>query len=91
MIECLKTKFGNDNNKQIVTKEGTKLRFYSYEIPIAEYDTVSNKLRLNKEWQYSMTTIFYFKQFINNYTSLEYKNKKQFEKLIETNKINVLN
>lgn len=90
-IRNLKTKFGNENYKQNVEINDNEIKFYSYSHLIAIYNKENKQLTLTKKWDYSNTTITYLKQFINNYTLLEYKNKKQFEKLIETNKINVLN
>jgi len=37
-----------------------------------------------KLWNYGNTTRFYFKQFINRFTSFDYDNKKSFMKALNT-------
>lgn len=63
------------------------IKMYSYKSLIAVYDKDNKILNITNLWDYSQTTIKQFKDFINNYTCFEYKTKKEFEKIINTNKI----
>lgn len=86
MIEYLTTKFGNKaQNQTVTTMKGIK-EFYSYGTLIAKYNEGTQKLVLDDKWDYSKTTLFYFKQFINNHTKYNYESKSQFIKLISNNK-----
>lgn len=70
---------------QYVVIEGDKKVFQSYNTVIAIYDMFTQELLLNgSEWQYSKTTMKYFKDFVNYETKFIYESKKQFEKAIET-------
>lgn len=84
----------NIANNQMIIEEDTYLTFYSYNTCIAKFNKKDNKLYLNSEmWDYSKTTRRYFKLFIEEYTNLAYKNKKEFLKLISDteNIITILN
>jgi len=85
-IRQLKTKFGNQANNQYVTEENRVSTFTSYKSKIAVFDWNTGKLEVFKDWDYSKTTLFYFKQFINEETSFTYGNKAQFEKLMKEHK-----
>lgn len=59
--------------------------FQSYESIIAVWNYKTQILILGRRWDYSNTTSKYLKRFINNYTTFNYDNKKQLEKLIKEN------
>ena len=63
------------------------VKFYSYKSLVAIYDKNAKILNITNLWDYSQTTLKQFKNFINNYTCFEYKTKKEFEKIINTNEI----
>lgn len=85
MVIKLKTKFGNEAKEQYVDTETNT--FYSYGTKIAGIEIETNELILYDEnWDYSFTTRYYFKQFINSYCSgYEYVNKTQWLKEIMNN------
>lgn len=75
----------NKNNFTILKDNIKNLIFFSYNSHIATYDKENEKLYITILWDYSQTTLKQLKNFINNYTSFNYENKKQFEQEIYKN------
>lgn len=57
--------------------------FQSYDSMVAIYNTETKDLTLGKDWDYSQTTLKYFKQFVNRHTPYCYNDKKSFVKFME--------
>lgn len=74
---------GNEVPNQFIINIGNKVIFQSYNTPIGCWDMEKQELNLSHDWEYSRTTMKYFKQFINEYTSLTYYNAKDWRKLLE--------
>jgi len=67
-------------NNQYIIDVGNLVIFQSYTTMIACYDSGSGKLYLDPYWEYSKTTMKYFKRFLEEETRIEYGTKKDFEK-----------
>ena len=76
----------NKNNFTILKDNINNIIFFSYNQQIATFDKYNNKLYINNLWNYSQTTLKQFKNFINEYTTFIYNNKKDFEIEIKNNK-----
>lgn len=76
----IKNIFNITNNQIVVVSENSKI-FWSYESQIAEYK--NGVLTLGNDWDYSRTTAKYLHYFIENYTNLNFKSKKEIEKAIK--------
>lgn len=76
----------NKNNFTILKDNINNIIFFSYNQQIATFDKYNNKLYINNLWNYSQTTLKQFKNFINEYTTFLYNNKKDFEIEIKNNK-----
>ncbi len=57
--------------------------FKSYETIIAKEDKKTNKITLDKKWNYSRTTIFYLCEFLPHYSDTEYFGKALGKREIE--------
>ncbi len=77
-------KKGNTVPNQFIILDGKKTIFQSYNSKIAEWD--GETLRVFPDWDYSKTTLKYFKQFINDFTSYTYTTKKEWEKIMQESK-----
>ena len=76
----LQTPGGNPARDQEVRgNETAGYSFYSYGSWIAEVDE-DGILRVGPKWDFSQTTLKYFKQFINGFTAYRYTTKASFEK-----------
>lgn len=72
-------------NNQVIINMGDYSIFYSYESFIASYNHKTEELLLNKNmWDYSNTTRYYFKEFIEYHTNFRYDSKQKFIKLINS-------
>lgn len=69
-------------NNQMVIKSDTEYTFFSYDQKIAEYSENTGVIEVGSLWDYSKTTLKYFKKFIDDYTNMDYLSKGQFEKLL---------
>lgn len=75
-----------NKNNLLISKVDDIIYFTSYKITICKYNTITKQLKINAiYWCYSQTTLKQLKHFINNYTTFEYQNKKQFENEILNN------
>lgn len=55
------------------------ISFYSYDSLIAVYSNNDEELFINwDKWDYSITTLKHFKEFINKWTCFTYETKMQF-------------
>lgn len=77
---------GNVVANQFIIRQGDIIVFQSYRSQIATYSQDTQILKVFSDWDYSRTTLKYFKQFVNEETSFTYENKKQFEQLMKENK-----
>jgi hypothetical protein len=83
-VENMTSPRGNLVQNQFVITTDEEIIFKSYDTIICAWR--DGVLYLNGEWwDYSATTRKYFKEFVNNYTTLGYVEKKQFLKLIDSN------
>ena len=80
IISNLTNQKGNKVANQFVITENGKFIFQSYDSKIAEYDIETRELKIFEGWDYSKTTMKYFKQFIENETCYNYGTKANFEK-----------
>lgn len=74
---------GNTVPNQFIITDGSRVAFQSYDSLIAEYDREAGKMELHSEWDYSRTTLKYFKQFIEDETPFIYDTKAKFEKYLD--------
>jgi len=83
-IENMKSETGNGVANQFVITDNINntVTFQSYKSTIAIYSKEDRTLTLYDSWNCSTTTLKYFKQFINDYTCLSYKTKKDFENVV---------
>ena len=83
-VENMTSPRGNPVPNQFILSTGEEVVFKSYSTIICAWR--DGVLYLNGSWwDHSATTRKYFKEFVNNYTTLGYLDKKQFLKLIESN------
>ena len=80
IISNLTNQKGNKVENQFLIRDGEKKVFQSYNSKIAEYDIETRELKIFEDWDYSKTTMKYFKQFIENETCYNYGTKANFEK-----------
>ena len=89
-VQHLRTAKGNPAvNQFVINNEDGETVFQSYASKIATYK--NGVLFIGNKWDYSVTTLKYFKQFVNDFTCFIYETKKQFEKEIGTNPDILLN
>ena len=69
---------GNKVANQFIIENGQKTVFQSYQSTIAEYDRKTGILKVFTDWDYSQTTLKYFKKFVEEYTPHEYGTKAQW-------------
>ena len=80
----LLTRHGNPASaEQTIIEYSDKIVFKSYSSIICEYNPTEKTLLLHADWDYSKTTLFYFRQFIKRFTVYDYETKAKFEKLIK--------
>jgi len=67
---------------QIVIEKDGEYTFFSYDTKIAEYSANCGVIEVGSKWDYSKTTLKHFKQFIDNFTNMDYLSKGQFYVLL---------
>jgi len=74
-------------NQMVIEDETNKVTtFQSYKSLIAEYNEKERTLVVYPDWDYSKTTMKYFKQFCNDYTlGIKYETKEKFLKMAMEN------
>lgn len=86
IVTPLKTPFGNPAQNQFVMEDDTMTMFQSYESLIATVDKITGKITVYPKWEYSRTTMCYFKQFMTEFTNFPYETAGKFRKLLEKNR-----
>lgn len=80
-------KTGVDVKNQVVIKTNSAkskmIYFQSYDSTICAVDFSNDTIYIGERWDYSITTMKYFYQFLSSYLCLEDMNKKKIEKGIE--------
>lgn len=84
-VENLTTNGGNVAQEQVVVMVGGLMKFISYSTDIAYYDDNTGQLEVTEDWEYSNTTMKYFKQFIEDYTEHDYISAKDFREQLKNN------
>ena len=84
-VENLTTNGGNVAQEQVVVMVGSLIKFISYGTDIAYYNDNTGQLDVTEDWDYSSTTMKYFKQFIEDYTDHDYISAKDFREQLENN------
>jgi len=82
-VENMVSQKGNDIANQFIIRSTEGKTFQSYNSTICIY--TGDKLKLFSDWDYSRTTLKYFKEFINDETCFTYEDKAQWEKEIKNN------
>ena len=85
MVDNLLTAGGNVAQEQIVVTVGNLRKFISYDTDIAYYNIDTEQLDVTGDWEYSNTTMKYFKQFMEDYTMHDYVSAKNFRQELKDN------
>ena len=84
-VENMKTPNGNTAPNQFLIHGYDSVTFQSYKSKIADYNRRQDELIVYEDWDYSKTTLKYFKQFINTETSFNYENVNQWREEMKNN------
>lgn len=82
-VEYFYNRGTNPVASQVAIINGDEITFFSYDSKICILK--AGKIVFLDKWDYSKTTIKYFKQFIDRYSLEEYKDKKTFAKFVDEN------
>ena len=75
VYDCRKSFYG----KAIIETSSGAMILYSYDVPVALYDTRSGELTLGPKWAYSQTTLRHVKEFLKQ-QGLKAESKAQIRK-----------
>lgn len=73
------------NNHIIHNMTDGGIAFQSYDSMIAKYEPTTGRLLVTPSWEYSKTTMKYFKEFVNQYTPYAYNSKAAWETETDNN------
>ena len=79
-VRMLKRPRGTAMVNQLVINEGRKTWFQSYDSVIIEIDREYQKITVGRDWDYSITTTRYLKQFLNEEMQWSSKEVDEFKK-----------
>lgn len=82
-VRSMMSNNGNAIANQFIIEDDNKRVFQSYSSKIAEYDLNTRELKVFSDWDYSKTTLKYFKIFIDEETIYTYGTKAKFIKEYE--------
>lgn len=72
---------GNEVKNQFIITGNGVTTFQSYDSQICDWD--GSQLKLYSDWDYSRTTLKFFKWFLEDYTRIPYESKSKFDRNLD--------